>query len=163
MTPYTRQPTLSPKNDQILQNSRLRQFYSVSASLDTWVETKERQMREAQRRKQELVHVLKQEQMREVTGRPVISEPARMLKGRSHDARMRWKQEKEQKVYMMKTELINHQRNIEEQHLNRQGKYLNKQSERYLSRKENLNMQSLQVEERLITYGKHSQAKKEYK
>jgi hypothetical protein len=45
--------------------------------------------------------------------------------------------------------------------LNRQGKYLNKQSERYLSRKENMNMQPLQVEERLITYGKYSQAKKE--
>jgi hypothetical protein len=45
--------------------------------------------------------------MREVTGRPVISERARMLKGRSHDARMRWKQEKEQKVYMMKTLQIN--------------------------------------------------------
>lgn len=76
---------------------------------------------------------------------------------------MRWKQEKEQKVYCMKTEKINQQRDIEEYHLNKQGKYLNKQSERYLSRKENVNVQPLQVEERLITYGKYSQAKKEQK
>jgi hypothetical protein len=99
--------------------------------------------------------------MKEVTGRPVISERAKMVKGRSHDVRMRWKQEKEQKVYIMKTQQLSQLRDIEEEHLNRQGKYLNKQSERYLSRKENMNMQPLQVEERLITYGKYSQAKKE--
>jgi len=44
--------------------------------------------------------------MKEVTGRPVISERAKMVKGRSHDARMRWKQEKEQKVYIMKTQQL---------------------------------------------------------
>lgn len=99
--------------------------------------------------------------MREVTGRPVISERARMVQGRSHEARMSWKQHKEEKVYRMKSEKASRQREIEDTHLGKQGKYLNKQSEWYLSRKENVNMQPLLVEERLITYGKFSQAKRE--
>ncbi len=160
MLPYTRQPTLSPKNDVILYHSRLRQFYSVSAGGGDWVQTKERQMREASRRKQERVHVLKQEQMREVTGRPVISAKAQRVEGRSHEARMQWKQHKDEKVYQMKSEKASRIRQIEDMHLEKQGKYLNKQSEWYLSKKENVNMQPVLVEERLITYGKFSQAKR---
>jgi hypothetical protein len=61
-------------------------------------------MREAAKRKEERVHILRQEQMREVTWHPRITEKARRLTGRSHEARISWKNDKDAKIYSLKVE-----------------------------------------------------------
>ncbi len=127
----------------------------MSSSLDKWVQAKEQQKREADRQKQERMQMIKQEQMKEVTGHPVISQRARQLgQNRDYQARMSWKQVKEEKLYILKTEKASLEREEQQRHLDKQGKYLTKESAKYLSHKENYNSQipSL-VEERLLTYG----------
>jgi hypothetical protein len=101
------------------------------------------------------MQMIKQEQMKEVTGHPVISQRARQLgQNRDYQARMSWKQVKEEKLYILKTEKASLEREEQQRHLDKQGKYLTKESAKYLSHKENYNSQipSL-VEERLLTYG----------
>ena len=115
------------------------------------------QQREANRRRQERMQEIKQEQMREVTGQPVITQRGERVQGARDRARIEWKRLKDEKVHRMKAVKASQERDREERERNKQGKYVNKQSEKYLSRKENYNSQiPTLVEDRLLTFGQLS-------
>ena len=105
-----------------------------------------------QQRNQELREL----ELAEVTGRPVITTLAQTL-SRTLTDMYDWDRDRKQKVFELKSRLVREKRDLETLELSRGGRFVGPGSLRYLSKKENLEKQ---VENRLLNFGQLVEAKK---
>ena len=91
-----------------------------------------------------------------MTGRPVITNMGSQMH-RTLDDMFIWDRDRKMKVFEIRRRRIREKHEQETEEMAKGGKFLNKESIKYLSKKENV---EIQVEERLINFGHIIEAKK---